>query len=330
MRRIVPALLLLTSVLGIPVAGRAATPAPPPCVRRVLILGAMPLELNPFTAVAEIQRTVRVDNRTFYVGRLDGLDVVLALSGIGPVNAEQVTVAALEHFRCPFRAILFSGVAGSPANIGDVVIPQKWTLDNGKTYWGVNARMYGLARALQGTKVPLSRDLPVGDAACLCGGVDAPTPVRMPEELKVVLGGVGVTSDVFGGHAAPCTWGGGDIAGCAPCLMTGDLAHDIANFSGAEAVGTVAALPSLIAPTGTTAPPGVMAADMETAAVALVAARYRVPFLGFRAVSDGANDPLSLPGFPAQFMVYRQLAGNNAAAVTRAFLQLWKTRGLPT
>jgi nucleoside phosphorylase len=60
-----------------------------------------------------------------------------------------------------------------------------------------------------------------------------------------------------------------------------------------------------------------------------VATRYKVPFLGIRAVSDGAGDPLHLPGFPAQFFVYRQLAGNNAAAVTIAFLQVWARRGRP-
>ena len=56
---------------------------------------------------------------------------------------------------------------------------------------------------------------------------------------------------------------------------------------------------------------------------------YHVPFLGIRAVSDGQGDPLNLPGFPFQFFVYRQLAGNNAAAVTIAFLQTWAASGRP-
>jgi hypothetical protein len=45
-----------------------------------------------------------------------------------------------------------------------------------------------------------------------------------------------------------------------------------------------------------------------------------VPFIGFRAVSDGGGDPLHLPGFPVQFFYYRQLAADNAARVTLAFL----------
>jgi nucleoside phosphorylase len=65
------------------------------------------------------------------------------------------------------------------------------------------------------------------------------------------------------------------------------------------------------------------AQDEETAAVAEVAAQHGVPFLGIRAVSDGHGDPLHLPGFPSQFFVYRQLAANNAAAVTTAFIERW-------
>jgi hypothetical protein len=38
---------------------------------------------------------------------------------------------------------------------------------------------------------------------------------------------------------------------------------------------------------------------------------------------------LHLPGFPWQFFVYRQLAGNNAAAVAVAFLRTWAARGWP-
>lgn len=42
-----------------------------------------------------------------------------------------------------------------------------------------------------------------------------------------------------------------------------------------------------------------------------------------RGMSDGPGDPLHLPGFPVQFFVYKQIAANNAARVTEAFLQNW-------
>jgi nucleoside phosphorylase len=62
---------------------------------------------------------------------------------------------------------------------------------------------------------------------------------------------------------------------------------------------------------------------METAAVFSIAAAHGIPFIGFRAASDGGGDPLMLPGFPSQFFVYRQLAADNAAAVALAFLRAW-------
>jgi hypothetical protein len=67
--------------------------------------------------------------------------------------------------------------------------------------------------------------------------------------------------------------------------------------------------------------------DMESAAAAAATARYGAPFLAVRAASDGQGDPLSLPGFPFQFFAYRHLAGDNAAAVTIAFLEAWPPRG---
>jgi nucleoside phosphorylase len=67
--------------------------------------------------------------------------------------------------------------------------------------------------------------------------------------------------------------------------------------------------------------------DMESAAVAKVA-NGKVPFIAFRSPSDGGNgDPLpAVPGpfgFLTQFMLYRQYAADNAAAVALAFLAEW-------
>jgi len=150
----------------------------------------------------------------------------------------------------------------------------------------------------------------------------------MPQPAAVHVGGHGTTSDLFGGHAVPCMPGGGDIAGCKPCITTPGFDQDAAAFADN--------LPTILTPSffaGFFSSGGssgdYVSQDMETALVAQVAAANNVPFLGVRAVSDGASDPLHLPGFPAQFVVYRQLAGNNAAAVAMAFLHAWATAGYP-
>src|SRR5258705_7484849 len=95
-------------------AGAATTStSAPACGHPVLVLAAMPLELYPLLrrASANPVKVVRVNDRTFYVGRLAGNDVVLAMTGIGLVNAAQTATAAFEHFRCRFRGAVFSGVA---------------------------------------------------------------------------------------------------------------------------------------------------------------------------------------------------------------------------
>jgi nucleoside phosphorylase len=285
----------------------------------------MPLELNPLIRAAAIDasRTTVIDGRTFYAGKLRGRDVVLAMTGIGLVNATQTATIAFERSRCPFTAALFSGVAGSRSPIGDVVIPQRWSRDQGKTWITTDPAMFRVAGRLAGTKVRLSGVVPVGDAACVCPGVDAGTPVDLHRVPAVHVGGQGVSADTFGDKALPCLPGGGDIAGCTPCLPGGSP-QDIAGFAAhAPSLADPAFFQGMLQPPEATTQT-IDAQDEETAAVAEVARRFRVPFLGIRGVSDGPGDPLGLPGFPAQFFVYRQLAGNNAAEVTLAFLQAWR------
>lgn len=319
--------LLVTAVAAATYSGVADVRAEPPaCAERVLVLAAMPLELSPLLRAADVDSadTVRVDDRTFYVGRLGATDVVLAMTGIGLVNAAETTTAAFEHFRCGFAAAVYSGVAGSRAFIGDVMIPARWTIDQGDVWFDVDPEMLSVASHLQGTEqVDLTRDVPVGDAACLCPGVDAPLPVRLAHEPKVRAGGSGTSTDQFGGKALPCIPGGGDVAGCEPCLAPGSTLQDALDFaSNAPDLADSAFIEDFLQPPEQTTST-FEAQDMETAAFAEVATRYGVPFLGIRAVSDGQGDPLGLPGFPFQFFAYRQLAANNAAATTVAFLDAW-------
>jgi nucleoside phosphorylase len=324
----------LASVSGaMSTTSAGAAPAPtPPCGHPILVLAAMPLELYPLIQRASVDPAdvVHVNDRTFYVGRLGGNDVVMAMTGIGLVNAAETATAAFEHFRCKFTGAVFSGVAGSKSFIGDVNVPQRWTLDGGTSWLATNAKMFATARALQGTpQVALAQDVPVGDAACLCAGVDAATPVHLPYVPQLRVGGSGTSADTFGGHAVPCLPGGGDIAGCEPCLAPGSTPTDAANFAAnAPSLADTAFFEALLGPPDPTTST-MDAQDEETASVASIARQYRVPFLGIRAVSDGQGDPLHLPGFPWQFFVYRQLAGNNAATVTIAFLNAWAAKRWP-
>jgi nucleoside phosphorylase len=316
-------LLLLVAGMTGPASARTAR-----CVQRVLVLSAMPLELNPLVERAQLTTRETSKGHTFYTGRLAGADVVLGMSGIGPANATATTEAGLALPGCSFRAALFSGVAGSKDNIGDVAVPGRWTLDEGHRWHPVDPAMLRVARGLRTGALGLTQDVPVGDAACACPGVDTATPAHLPTPVRLLVGGDGATTDPFAGRAVPCMPGGGDIAGCEPCLTLPGMV----NNAGAFAARVPEAADLIAGTTGGQASSTLPAdaIDEETAAVLAVARKHHVPFLGFRGVSDGKGDPLGLPGFPVQFVVYRQLAADNSAAAVIGFLKAWNAAGKPT
>jgi len=318
-RRVVLSVALLAGL----VAGGAAHASAPRCDTRVLVLSAMPVELGPLVAATSGRTTVTYDGHDFYLGRLRGRNVALGLTGIGPVNATRVTRDALSHFRCGSRsslsAVVFSGVAGGDA-IGNVVIPSAWTLDAGKHVVAADRRLVATARRVAHTRVPLERQAPAGDPACGClTSPDQVATVAVTTTPRVEVGGTGQTTDPVSGKALPCVPGGGDVLGCTPCLMQEQAQRDApALASGAAAFVDPSFFAGYASPVEDSS--RYVVEDEETAAVAVQAAARHVPFLGIRAVSDGAGDPLGLPGFPVQFFYYRQLAADNAARFTLALL----------
>lgn len=253
------------------------------------MLSAFPAELSRLVEAADVESTIDLGGRRWHLGRLEGVHVVLGLMGIGLVNADasaRSVVGALD-----VAGIVVSGVAGSPFRIGDVVVPASWVLADGRRPVRANRALLALAeRAAVTLEGALERCTLVPPA-----GPD-PVTICMPFDPAVVVGGRGVSDDPFGGGAFPCTPGGGEVFGCE---LPGD---------------TVA----LAAAARTPRTPVVE--DMETAAVARVAREHHLPFLGVRAVSDGAGDPLGDRGFPTQFFDYYRLSADNEALVTRTIV----------
>ena len=304
-----------------------ASPPDDGCTPRLLVLSAFPAELDAILPFAQLERTEEVKDRAFYLGRLEGHDVALALTGVGLANAEHTASLAFEHFRCDgaptISGVVFSGVAGGRTAIGDVAVPSRWTMDGGTTWISTDPAMLAAARSAA-SSVTLARTTPTGDP---CAGTDpkAAQTITLDRQPEVVLGGDGFSADPFGGRRLPCIPGGGDVFGCEPCLAP---ERKVSDPEGNVQTAAPYIDPSFFleyfqdqesSPTS-----GSHAADdMETAAVAQVAESHGVPFIAFRALSDGEGDPLQLPGFPAQFFVYKDLAAQNAAAMALAFLRAW-------
>ena len=162
---------------------------------------------------------------------------------------------------------------------------------------------------MNGSTYPVDQDwLQIADRLATAGSVtfdrcterpsspSAP-PVCVLHEPAIFVGGVGQSSDPYGGSPPICQLNGSDVFGC-------DIVVPPAAAIGAGG--------------GDEEP---IAVDQETAAVAREAAIRGLPFVAFLDVSDGAGDPLMLPGFPQQFFTYYRLAARNAAAAVIAFLQ---------
>ncbi|MFI5396991.1 MAG: hypothetical protein ACHQ9S_15750 [Candidatus Binatia bacterium] len=274
--------------------GQDNVSAPP----RVAVLSAFPAEMAPLLAQATVNDTMTINGRIFRIGVLGGVRVVLGLTGIGLVNAATTTRAVLEQIEV--TGVVVSAVAGSPLQIGDVTVPAAWEFRDGTSY------------AAYPQWLNLADEIAAPGTVSLNNCTEIPSdpshaPVCVTQNLAIVVGGVGKSTDPYGGRAFPCQPSGNDVLGC-----------DVATGNAASGAGVDRPTTVAFAPLDAATP---VATDNETAAIAREAAARGVPFIAFRAVSDGAGDPLGLPGFPGQFFTYYRLAARNAAATTVAFLE---------
>jgi nucleoside phosphorylase len=265
---------------------------------RVAVLSAFPAELTPLLEQATINETMVLGDRVFRLGVLGKVQVVLGLTGIGLVNAELTTRAVLERFNV--TGVVVSGVAGSSLRIGDVTVPEVWTLKDNTSYTAHHRWLELVDEIAVSGNVSLEQ-------CTLVPFAPSQDPVCLPHKPVIVVGGVGQSSDPFFNMSFPCLPKGGDVFGC-------DVtSEDTASRTGGKR-HTMRTLSTLDLQTPTVN-------DMETAAIAREVAVRGIPFIAFRAVSDGTGDPLGLPGFPVQFFVYYRLAAHNAAAATLVFLE---------
>ena len=284
-------------------ATSTATPTPTPTpMSRLAVLSAFPAEMAPLLAQMTVDETVVVNGRNFRIGTLAGTPVILGMTGIGLVNAANTTAAVLDQFSP--SGVIVSAVAGSNLNIGDIVVPETWSLADGSTF-AVNASWFALAQ-----EIAAANTVVLDDCTILPMSPSGP-PVCLPNQPVMVVGGSGQSSDNFNNTAFPCQPNGGDVFGC-DVEPSEPAATPSPSGSGAVPSGMQTQRDDTVVP---------MVTDMETAAIAREATQRGVSFIAFRAMSDGAGDPLGLPGFPDQFFAYYRLAANNAAAGTVAFLQ---------
>lgn len=93
-------------------------------MKRIIgIIGAMDLEVEKLIEAMEVREKTEYATRTFYVGTLEGTEVVLARCGVGKVNAATCVQMMVDKFG--ITDIINTGVAGSlneQIDIGDIVL----------------------------------------------------------------------------------------------------------------------------------------------------------------------------------------------------------------
>jgi adenosylhomocysteine nucleosidase len=292
--------LLLASLVSLMDRAAAAEPVDP--TPRIAVISAYEPEWIALKGAMSETRTEIIADATYLVGKLEGKDVVLFLSGVSEVNAAMTTQGAIDHFK--ITRIVFCGIAGGTnpgLSAGDVVVADRWSeylesvfARRTDTGWSVpdwlgktlpNYGMifpYEVEIAHPGQSKPEKRFWFDVDPVMLetARSVAAKVELRpcaqdacRATHPQIVIGGAGVSGPAFVDNAEFRKW--------------------IYETFKANSV------------------------DNESAPVAHVAYSNHVPFIAFRGLSDlaggdaGENTEKEL----------EHLASDNAAAVARAFLR---------
>ncbi|MGB6240934.1 MAG: 5'-methylthioadenosine/adenosylhomocysteine nucleosidase, partial [Castellaniella sp.] len=203
-------------------------------------------------ALMQDGQCVPVGSREFWVGELDGRNVVLVLSRVGKVAAAATAAVLATQFGV--RAMIFTGVAGALAPqvaLGDVVVSSEFLqhdMDASPLFPRWEIPLSGIARFQ-------------ADAALSAGlSRSAREVLADPAALvdDAVMQSFGLT---------------------APCVHTGLI------ISGDRFVSTSAESQAL-----RNALPDALAVEMEGAAVAQVCHEWGIPFAAVRIMSDRADD----------------------------------------
>lgn len=274
---------------------------------RLAVESAFDSELEILLSETTDKTEYVLNGKTFTTGVLHGVDVVLFLSGVSMVNAASNTQLLFDNFN--LRDLIFSGIAGgvNPSlNIGDVVIPAQWAQYQEMTY----------AREVDGEFI-----LPFGGVPEFPNyGMMFPNSVTVnqkdnaPDEYDTMFW-FPVSKELLSYTTSiPETL----LQKCTPdgvCLDKQPIIKIGGNGVDGQTFVDNAEFRTYVWET--------FQADslsMETAAVAQVAYSNNIPFLGFRSLSDLAGGGEG----ENQIGTFFQLAADNSAAVTLAFIDNYK------
>jgi adenosylhomocysteine nucleosidase len=254
---------------------------------RIGIVSAMHAELAALLRLMPDEVPVLRGGRRFWVGHLDGHEVVAVLSGIGKVAA--ATTAALLVGELGVERAIFTGTAGGlheRARVGDVVVADfllQHDMDASPLFPRYEVPLYGQDRF----------------------GADAAMSGALVAAARTVL-------DAAGQRATGASDDDLDPALLASFGVVAPTVHAGLVVSGDRFVASAAANAELRARL-----PDALAVEMEGAALAQVCHDFRVPFAVVRTVSDRADNAAHI-----DFMRFVDaVASRYSLAIVRRFLR---------
>ncbi len=301
------------------------------CSRRFGIVSAFGSETDILLAQTTNKHQYKINGNIFTTGELKGNRIVIVLSGVSIENASMLTQLMIDHFNV--NHLLLSGIAGGvnpDYHIGDVVIPEKWSLPL-EVYWSGDS------------EIPAPCGTP-GDLLCLGLKLSSFTNQANSDYQVPVSGGGFVGTglfmrDTFVRNNSNFPDGeykfdyeadremldvaksiNPQLDKCGPlnpslCVDT----QPVVRFGGRGTSG-----PAFLANpdyrTYLFKTVQASSVDMETAAFAHVAYANEIPFIAFRSLSDlaGGNDFKNAGAFFGS-----GLAEGNESKVTLGFLSAW-------
>ncbi|HEU4789184.1 MAG TPA: 5'-methylthioadenosine/adenosylhomocysteine nucleosidase [Flavobacterium sp.] len=222
--------------------------------KRIGILGAMPEEITGIVGLLKNKQEVVKGMRTYYVGTINNIEVVVVFSRWGKVASATTVTHLIVEFG--ITELFFTGVAGAinpDLNIGDIVIASSL-----------------IQHDLDARPIMDRFEIPLLGKTNLC------PPKEMLDKAVESIGEL--LSDESLVHLLSSSQS--EIFSVLnPKVVVGQIASGDQFFASHEDKGNLLAIL-----------PEVLCVEMEGAAVAQVCFEYNIPYVVIRTISDEAND----------------------------------------
>ena len=157
-------------------------------MKKIGIIGAMDNEVRTLIQMMDIEKTVEKASLKFYIGKLEGKDIVLVQCGIGKVNAALCAQILISEFGVD--AVVNTGVAGaihSSLDVNDIVISTE------AIQYDVDATAFGYKKG----QIPqMENSVFKADEKLMETAYQSSLEQAKGEDFKIVKGRV-VTGDIF-------------------------------------------------------------------------------------------------------------------------------------